>query len=56
MPLGAVQDGGESIMSALKLLLSLMIYVPAAIAFNLDVNFAVLGGCILFAGFIAYQE
>ena len=43
-------------MSALKLILSLFIYVPLAIAFNLDPNFAVMGGCILFAGFIAYQD
>lgn len=37
----------------LKLLLSLFIYVPLAVCFNLSPEFILMGACILFAGFIA---
>ena len=42
--------------SVVKLLLSLFIFVPLAVIFDLQPDFMLLGGCVLFAGFIAAKE
>ena len=43
-------------MELLKLLVSLVFYVPLAAAFKLEPDFMMLGVCILFAGFIAAKD
>ena len=43
-------------MSAIKLLLSLVIYTTLVILFDLSSEYTIMGGCILFAGFIAAKD
>ena len=49
------RNGGKA-MELLKLLVSLVFYVPLAAAFKLEPDFMMLGVCILFAGFIAAKD
>lgn len=43
-------------MSAIKLLLSLVIYTILVTLFEMSSEFIIMGGCILFAGFIAAKD
>jgi len=39
--------------SFLRLIIALVVYIPLVLVFKLSSEWAIIGGCILFAGFIS---